>query len=68
MTLIRGRGRPCRKLFSAAPSVALFDSFPPPELGEKLSDQPTEPLGTKPPIANAPAAATSVLKYSKNNL
>ena len=68
MTSVQGRGRPHHKHFSAAPSVALLDSSPPSELGDKLSDQPAGPLGTKPPVANAPAIATNIPKYSKDDL
>ena len=67
MTSVQGRGRPCRERSSAAPSVAPPDSFPPPESGNKLSDQPAG-LSTKPPVANAPAAANSIPKYSENDL
>ena len=67
MTSYRGRGRPRRKRSSAAPSVALPDSFPPHELGDKLFDQPAGP-STKSPIANAFAAANSIPKYSEDDL
>ena len=67
MTSVQGCRRPCHDRSSAAPSITLSDSFPPPEVGDELSDQPARPLGTKPPFANA-LAATSVLKYSKDDL
>ena len=67
MTSVRGRGRPRRKCSSAAPSVTPLDSSPPPESGDELSDQPAGPL-TKPPVANAPAAANSIPKYSEDDL
>ena len=70
MTSVRGRGRPRRErpsvTPSVTPSVAPPDSSPPPESGDELSDQPAGP-STKPPVANAPAA-TSVLKYSEDDL
>ena len=68
MTSVRGRGRPRYERSSAAPSIALLDSSPPPKLGDELSDQPAGPSGTKPPVANTPAAATSIPKYSKDDL
>ena len=67
MTSVRGRGRPRRKRSSAAPSVAPPDSSLPPESGDELSDQPAGP-STKPPVANAPAAANSIPKYSEDDL
>ena len=67
MTSVWGRGRPCCKRSSAAPSVAPPNSSPPPELGDKLFDEPAGPSGAKPPVVNAPAT-TSVPKYSKDDL
>ena len=67
MTSVRGRGCSRPEHSSAAPSVALPDSSPPPESGDELSDQPARPL-TKPPIANAPAAANNIPKYSEDDL
>ena len=71
MTSVRGRGRPRRERPSVAPSVAPSiaspDSSPPPESGDELSDQPAGPSGAK-PHANSPPAATSVPKYSENDL
>ena len=67
MTSVQGRGRLCRKRLSVAPSITLPDFFSPPELGDKLSDQPAGPLGGK-PLANSPPIANSVPKYSENNL
>ena len=71
MTLVWGRRRPRHERSSATPSVALSvtlpDSSPPPKSGDKLFDKPTGPLGTKPPVANAPTA-TGVPKYSKDDL
>ena len=67
MTSVRGRGRPRRERSSATPSVAPPDSSPPPESGDELSDQPAGPL-TKPLVANAPAAANSIPKYSEDDL
>ena len=71
MTSVWGRGRPRRK----RPSVALYiafsiappDSFPPSESGDELSNQSARLSGLKLPVANAPAA-TSVLKYSEDDL
>ena len=71
MTSVWGRGRPRRErpsvTPSVAPSVAPPDSSPPPESGDELSDQPAGP-STKPPVANAPAAANSIPKYSEDDL
>ena len=67
MTSVGGRGRPRHERFSAAPSVAPPDSSPPPESGDELSEQPAGP-STKPPVANAPAAANSIPKYSEDDL
>ena len=67
MTSVRGRERPHRKRSFAAPSIAPPGSSPPPESGDKLSDQPARP-STKPPVANAPAAANSIPKYSEDDL
>ena len=63
MTSVRGRERSFAVL-----SVALIDSFPPSELGDKLSNQPVWSLGTKPLVVNTPIATISVLKYSKDDL
>ena len=63
MTSVRGRKCLRHKHSSAAPS----DSFPTSESSDKLSDQPARP-STKPPVANAPAVANSILKYSENDL
>ena len=68
MTSIWGCGRPRHKLSSAALSIDPFDFSPPPELGDKLSDQPAGPSGTKSPVANTPATATSIPKYSQDDL
>ena len=71
MTSLRGCGRPRWEHPSVAPSVALFiappDSSPPPKSGDKLSDQPARPSEAK-PLANAPAAATNIFKYSEDDL
>ena len=71
MTSVRGRGRPRRKRLSVAPSVAPSINPPdfslPPESGDELSNQPTGLSGPKPPVTNA-LAATSVLKYSEDDL
>ena len=67
MTSVRGRGHPRRERSSATPSVAPPDSSPPPESGDELSDQPAWP-STKLPVANAPAAANSIPKYSEDDL
>ena len=67
MTSVRGRRRLCRERSSVAPSVAPPDSSPPPESGDELSDQPVGP-STKLPVANAPAAANSIPKYSEDDL
>ena len=67
MTSIRGCRRFRQKHLSAASSVAPLDFSLSPESGDKLSNQPAGPLGEK-FIVNAPAAATSVPKYSKDDL
>ena len=64
MTSVQGRSRPRRQ----HPSVALSDSFPPPESDDKLSDQPTRPLGANLPIAIIPAATSPVFKYTEEEL
>ena len=73
MTSIQGRGRLRRERPSVAPSVAFFvappvassvappSSSPPPE--SESSEQLNEPLELK-----SPAAATSVPKYSEDDL
>ena len=72
MTSVRGRGRIRWERSSIAPSVspsvAPPDSSLPPESGDKLSDQLAGPSVTKPLVANAPAADTSIPKYSKDDL
>ena len=68
MISIRGHGRPCRERPTVILFVTPFDFSPPPELGDKLSDQPAELSEIKPPIANVPAIAISVPKYSKDDL
>ena len=65
MTSVRGRDAPAE---SVAPFIAHLDSSPPPRLGDKLSDQPAEPLKTKTPVADAPVANTNVPKYSEDDL
>ena len=65
---VRGRRRSCYEHSSATLFIAPLDSFSTPKSGDKLSDQPIGPLKTKLPIANAPAAAISISKYSKDNL
>ena len=67
MTSVQGRRRLHRKRSSAAPSIAPLDSSSPPKSDDELSDQLAGSLGTKPPIANT-SAATSVLKYSEDDL
>ena len=71
MTLVRGRGRPCRERPFVAPSAAPFiapsDFSPPPEAGDKLSNQPAGPSGAK-PLTNAIAAAINIAKYSEDDL
>ena len=71
MTSVRGRRRLRRERLSVAPSIAPSivppDSFPPLESDDKLDDQPTGFLEPKPPVNNAPAA-TSILKYSEDDL
>ena len=71
MTLIQGRGRPRRERLFVAPSVAHsiapFDSSLPPESGDKLSDQLIGPSGAK-PLADDPATATNIAKYSEDDL
>ena len=67
ITSVRDRGRSRRERSSAAPSVAPSNSSSPPESGDELSDQPAGP-SIKPLIANAPAATTSISKYSEDDL
>ena len=68
MTSVRGHGHLRRKRLSAAPSIIPSDSFPPFKLGDKLSNQPVGPSKIKSPVANASATATSIPKYSKDDL
>ena len=68
MTSIRGRGHPRWKRPSVAPFVALPDSFPPSELGNKLFDQPAGLWRGKPLVVIASIAATNISKYSKDDL
>ena len=72
MTSVRGCGRLCRKrpsiALSVTPSVTLPDSSLSPKLDDKLSNQPVGPSGMKPSVADIFAAATSISKYSENNL
>ena len=67
MISVRGRRRPRRERPSVvpfvAPSVAPPDSSPPPESGDKSSEQPDRLPGPK-----SRAATTSVLKYSEDDL
>ena len=71
MTSVRGHECPRRKRLSVTSSVAISvvppDSFPPRKSADELSDQLAELSGPKPPVANA-LAATSVLKYSEDDL
>ena len=71
MTSVQGRGCPYQErpsiAPSVAPSIAPLDSFRSPESGDKLSDQPAGPSGGK-PLANSPSAATSISKYSEDDL
>ena len=71
MTSVQGCGRPRWErpsiAPSVAPSIAPLDSFPPPESGDELSDQPARPSRRK-PLANSSPAATSIPKYSKDDL
>ena len=71
MTSVRGRGRLYRKHYSVAPFVAPSitppDSFPPPESGDELSDQPARSSRVKSHVAKA-STTTSVLKYSEDDL
>ena len=71
MTSVQGRGclhreRPSVAPF-VAPSITLFDSSPPLESVDKLSNQPVGPTGIK-PLANFPLAAIGVPKYSEDDL
>ena len=68
MTLVRGRGRPRQEHPSVASSIALFDSSPPPKLGDKLSKQPARPLGIKHLVVIALVAAANIPKHFKNDL
>ena len=68
MTSVRGRRRLHFERSSAAPIVAPLDFSPPPESGDKLSNQPAGPLATKRPIANVLAAAINIPKFSKDDL
>ena len=75
MTLVRGRRRFRWEHPSVVPSIApsivpsvtLPNFSPPPKSGDILFDQLAWPSGTK-TLANALAAATSVPKYSKDDL
>ena len=67
MTSVQGCGRPRWEHLSAAPSIAPPDSFPASKLSDELSDQSARPSRTK-SLAYAPTAATSVPKYSKDDL
>ena len=71
MTSFQGRGRLRHERSSVVSSVALFlaplDSFPPPEMGDELFDQPTAPSGAKLPVTNA-LAATSIPMYFEDDL
>ena len=71
MTSVQGHGRPRRKCPSVALSVTLsiahFDSSPPPELGDELSNQLTGPSGGT-LLANSPPAANNIPKYSEDDL
>ena len=68
ITLVWGHKYPCRECPSVSPSVAPPDSSLPPKSGDKLSNQPARPSGTKPPVIDAPIAAINVSKYSKDDL
>ena len=68
MTSVQGCSCFCNERSSAALSIAPLDFSPPPELSDKLSDQLAGPSRIKPPIANAPIAATSIPKYFKDDL
>ena len=69
MTSVRGCSYPHQERFSVIPLfVTSFDSFSPFKLGDKLSDQLARPPRIKPPVANASITATSIPKYSKDNL
>ena len=64
MTSVRGRGRPRKERLSVTPS----DSFPPPESGDELFDQPARPPGANLPVAVVPVAIPPVPKYTKKDL
>ena len=61
MTLIQGRGCPRRERLSVAPFITLLGSFSPPK--SESFKQTNRPLRLK-----SPAAATSVLKSSEDDL
>ena len=67
MTSVREHGCLRHKRSSATLSVALPNSSPPLESGDKMFDQPARPSGTKPSVTNAPAAI-NIPKYSEDNL
>ena len=67
MISIQGYKHFRRERHSVTSAIGLFNSFPPPKLGDKLSDQPAGPLGTKPPVG-ALFAATNIPKYFKIDL
>ena len=71
MTSVRDCRRPHQERPLVSTSVASYiaplDSFPPPESGDKLFDQLAGLLGPK-PLADAPAAATHIAKYSEEDL
>ena len=64
MTLVQGRSR----LRKERLSVALFDSFSPPKLGDELSNQPNKSLKVNFPIVIVFATALSAPKYTKKDL
>ena len=72
MISVQGHGHPRRErpsdALSVTPFVALFDSSPPLELGDELSNQPVRPLGTKPPVADTFVVTSNVPKHSENDL
>ena len=67
MTSVQSHGCPRQKRLSVALSITLLDFSPPPKSGDELFDQPAGSSGAK-PLANTPAAVTSVPKYSEDDL
>ena len=68
MTLVQGRNCFRQECSFISPSIALPDSFIPPELGNKLFEHPAGRPKTKPLIVVALIAVINIPKYSENDL